>query len=191
MNEIYEILLKEGCIKAGHFLLKSGKHSGFYCDMKYLSLKPRAMTEVCRLLANKIADAIPLSNIDVVVGPAVGAIIPAYQIASILNKRNNFTEKKDGQMYFRNNDNIFGKNVFVIEDVATTGGTIYQTIDAVKAFGGKVVGVGVIVDRSEGRAAFNVPFVSGCEAKFTVYEPNDCKICKEAQIPLYKLGSKN
>lgn len=191
MKTIYEILVEQGCIKQGHFLLKSGKHSGTYCDMKFLSLNPKAMSEVCKILSNSIANEFNLEEIDVVVGPAVGAIIPAYQVALHLDKQNNFAEKGEACLYFRNDSNIIGKNVLIVEDVATTGGTIQQTIDAVTLCGGNVVVVAVMVDRSGGKADFGLPLVSGIELNFPLYEADNCDICNEGEIPLYKPGSKN
>lgn len=187
---IGEILIETGVIQEGHFELKSLKHSGTYCNLKKLSLFPKSMVEVCKILSDKITSEINSDNIDVVVGPAVGAIIPAFLVASNISKSFNFTEKSDGGMRFRDKENIFGKNILVIEDVVTTGGTIQQTIDAIKLCGGNVVCVAVIVDRSAGEADFGVTLISGLELNFPVHLLEDCPICQEGIIPLYKPGSK-
>ncbi len=199
MNRIEDILEEEGCIKTGHFLLKSGKHSGTYCDLKSLSHNPKAMKKICKILSVKIQREIQskyLKSIDVVVGPAIGGIVPAYQIASKLKVQFNFTEKVDNKdkttldMDFRDASNIAGKNILVVEDVTTTGGTINQTIDAINAYGGNLVAVAVLVDRSN-NIDFGVPLFYGTKLEIPVYESNDCKICKEGKIDLYKPGSKN
>ena len=188
---IWEVLIKAGVIQEGHFKLKSDYHSEIYCNLKKLSFLPDLMDEICKIFSDKIVKKIDLDDIDVVVGPAVGAIIPAFLIANNLSKLFNFTEKCDGGMRFRDSENISGKNVLVIEDVVTTGGTIHQTIDAIKLCGGNVVCVAVIVDRSARKANFGVKLISGLELDFPVYLPNDCPICKDGEIPLYKPGSKN
>lgn len=194
MNNIYEILLEQDCIKQGHFLLKSKKHSGTYCDAKDLSFEPDAIIDVCKQLTDKIRTNLSnFKEIDVVVGPAVGAIIPAFLIASYLGANYKCSEKKDGGMYFRKTSNLVGKRILVVEDVATTGGTVEQTIEAIKQIEGTtLLAVAVIVDRSNGEADFGVPLISGVELDdIPVYEANDCPLCKEGKIELYKPGSKN
>lgn len=187
---IGEVLIETGVIQEGHFELKSLKHSGTYCNLKKLSLFPESMVEVCKILSEKIKNETNLANIDVVVGPAVGAIIPAFLVANNLSKLFNFTEKAELGMRFRDQENIDGKNILVIEDVVTTGGTIQQTIDAIKLCGGNVVYVAVLVDRSAGKANFGVKLISGLKLDFPVHLPENCPICKEGIIPLYKPGSK-
>lgn len=190
IKSVEQILEKKGVIREGHFLLKSKKHSGKYIDLKLLSLYPDGMSEVCDVVAGKIKEVFFDQEIDTIIGPAVGAIIPSYEIAKKLEVQNNFVEKVEGGLVCRNPQNIIGKYVIIVEDVATTGGTIQQTINYVTEIGGTVIGVAVLVDRSGGDADFGVPMVSGAELSFSVYEAEECPLCREG-IELIKPGSKN
>lgn len=190
-TRIKAILIETQSIQEGHFKLRSGMHSGIYCNIKKLSLIPEAIDEACRILSDELQKKVDLTTIDVVVGPAIGAIIPAFLVAGYINKLFNFSEKADGAMKFRDSSNIEGKNVLVIEDVVTTGSAIYQTIEAVKSAGGNVTLVAVIADRSGGKVDFGVPLISAIELDMPAYEAGECPICREGIIPIYTPGSKN
>ena len=181
-------LLKElGVVKEGHFLLTSGRHSNKYMQMAQLLQHPNHTENLCRVLANKI----DTKDIDLVVSPAVGGILVGYEMAKILNTKNLFCERENGQMTLRRGFQIQpGERVLVMEDVVTTGGSVKEVIDVVKSNGGEVVGVGVLVDRSNGKIEFGVPFQSLLSIEVESYELDDCPLCKEGKLPAIKPGSR-
>lgn len=77
----------------------------------------------------------------------------------------------------------------VVEDVVTTGGSVKEVIELVRSLGGEVIGVGTIVDRSDGKIDFGVPFESIVKLQIKTYEKEECPLCKEG-IPLVKPGSR-
>ena len=70
-----------------------------------------------------------------------------------------------------------------VEDVVTTGESVRKAIRAAEARGGVLVGVGAIVDRSGGRAAFGVPFRALLALEVPQYPEEACPLCREG-VPL-------
>ena len=127
---------------------------------------------------------------ETVVGPALGGIIVGWEVARALDVRGLFTEREDGDMKLRRGFTLEkGERALVIEDVVTTGKSTRETIDVLSEAGGEVVGVGAIVDRTGGRAEFNVPFHSLLRLPAEAWDPEDCPKCAEG-APLVKPGSR-
>jgi len=186
-TEILDLFQKLGVLKEGHFLLTSGRHSNRYMQMAQLLQHPEETERLCRLLAERMET----ENIDLVVSPAVGGILVGYEMAKILKTRNIFCERENGKMTLRRGFQIQpGERVLVVEDVVTTGGSVKEVIDVVKANGGNVVGVGVLVDRSNGKVEFDVPFQAMLSMEVESYEPDTCPLCKEGKTPAIKPGSR-
>ncbi|MGE5595477.1 MAG: phosphoribosyltransferase family protein, partial [Hyphomicrobiales bacterium] len=72
-----------------------------------------------------------------------------------------------------------GDRVLVVDDVLTTGGSVRDVIDAVRARGAEVVGVGMLVDRSGGRVDFGVPFFACLTLDIASWDPAECKLCAQ------------
>ena len=186
-ERINEILEKTGVLLQGHFLLTSGKHSNRYMQCARIFQYPEYTAEVSRDLADKFMDF----EVDVVVGPAVGGIILAYEVAKQLEVKALFAERENGAMALRRGFEISkGSRVLIVEDVITTGGSVKEVIELVRSIGADVVGVGCVVDRSAGRALFDVPYKSVVKVEIEAYEPKDCPLCKAGSTP-YKPGSRN
>lgn len=186
-EEVFRIFKETGVMLEGHFLLTSGKHSDHYMQCAQLFQYP----EYSRMLCQELADAFAGEKIDLVVGPAVGGIIIAYQVAVCMGVRNIFAERQEGRMTLRRGFEVKpGENVLVCEDVVTTGGSVKEVIELVRSMGANVVGVGSIVDRSAGKADFGVPFKSVAQVSFNTYEPEECPLCKAGSVA-YKPGSRN
>ena len=118
---------------------------------------PVVAERVCAELASKLAD-IPCETI---ISPAMGGIVVGHEIGRALGKRHIFAEKEDGRLVLRRSFQIAPDERFlVVEDVVTRGGRVQETIDIVRAHGGIVAGVGVLVDRSETTPDFGCPFHS-------------------------------
>ena len=75
-REALEVLKECEAFLEGHFLLSSGRHSGAYCQMAFLQQYPDKAAEVMAPVAEKLKEL----NIDVVVGPAMGGIVYAYEL---------------------------------------------------------------------------------------------------------------
>lgn len=171
----------------GHFLLTSGLHSPFYIEKFKLLQRPKYV----ELLAGELIERFSGASPDVVVGPAIGGIILAYEVARQLGIRMAFTERENGKMKFRR-DFVLEKNnsVLVVEDVVTTGSSAQEVIDVVEETGAKIIGVGILVDRSGGKIQFKYPFHPLLQMEVMTYSPDECPLCQE-HIELQKRGSRN
>ncbi len=183
---IIELFRKAGAFMEGHFLLTSGLHSPYYVEKFKLLQFP----EYVELLARQIVAHFGSTTIDLVVGPAVGGIVLAYEVARQLGARMAFTEREEGKMIFRRDFAIKeGERVLVVEDVVTTGASVHEVIKAVEETKAVIVGIGVLVDRSGGKVQFAYPFYSLLELEIATYTPEECPLCRE-KIALQKRGSR-
>jgi len=185
-REILELFRKTGAILEGHFLLSSGLHSPKYVQCARLLQHPALAERVCRALA---ARAAALDPIDVVVGPALGGVIVAHELARALGVRGMFAEREAGRMTLRRGFEIVpGERVLVAEDVVTTGRSSLEVAELVTALGGTVVGAACLVDR---RLGGELPFhlVSLVKLAIEAFPPEDCPLCREG-LPYTKPGSR-
>lgn len=188
-EQILTILKECNVLLEGHFKLTSGKHSNRYMQCAHLFEYPKESKLLCDELAKRVKKA-NLGVIDLVVGPAIGGIIMAYQMAESMGVRNIFAEREEGVMVLRRGFEVQqGERILVCEDVVTTGGSVKEVIEVVKEKGGNVVGVASIVDRSKGTVDFSVPFEPLVSVDFATYEPMDCPLCAQGS-KAYKPGSR-
>ena len=145
-ERVTEILKEAGVLLEGHFLLTSGRHSDKYLQCAKIFRNTKYSEELCAALAEKYKDA----GVQVVIGPAMGAVQMAYEVSRALGCENFFTERgEDGKMTLRRGFAVTpGEKVLIVEDVVTTGGSVKEVIDLVREAGGDIVGVGSIVDLS-------------------------------------------
>lgn len=185
-ERVLEILKEAGVLQEGHFLLTSGRHSDRYLQCAKIFQDTRYSEELCADLAAKFKEA----GVELVIGPAIGAIQMSYEVSRHLGVKNIFAERENGAMTLRRSFTIEpGQKVLVVEDVVTTGGSVREVIDIVHAHGGVVVGVGVVVDRTGGKIDFGVPLESVISLDVTSYEAAECPLCREGK-PLIKPGSR-
>ena len=183
-KEVLNILKKTEAVLKGHFLLSSGLHSDMYFQMARVFQYP----EYGRMLGQALAEKWKDKEIDVVIGPALGGIIAAYEVGRGLGKKAIFAERKDGEMQLRRGFSISkGEKVLVCEDVITTGGSVKEVLTIVENLGGIVQGIGCILQR--GQSAIDYPVKSLVKVTANNYSPTDCPLCKEG-IPLIKPGSR-
>lgn len=186
-EDLPALFRKTGALLDGHFVLRSGLHSRQYFQCALLLQHPGIAAEVCGRLAGRLR-AYPC---DSVISPALGGIIVGQEVGRSLGKRHIFAEKEAGGLVLRRGFQIHpGERFLVTEDVVTRGGRVQETIDIVRAHGGIVSAVGVIVDRSgPAKPDFGCPFVSliemNVETFATDHLPPDL-----AAIPAVKPGSK-
>lgn len=185
-KEILEIFRETKVLREGHFRLTSGKHSRKYMQCALVLQYPKFTERLCEDLARRFKG----QEIHAVVAPAIGGIIVAYEIAKVLGIRALFTEREDGKMVFRRGFDLEDdENVLIVEDVITTGGSVFEVMDAVKERGANVCGVGVLLDRSNGKVHFGVKKEALLSMEIETWEAEECPLCKEG-IPIVKPGSR-
>jgi len=185
-EQAIEIFTKSKALLTGHFRLTSGRHSSQYMQCAQVLQYPEYASRLCRDLAERFAGI----KVDTVIGPALGGIIVAYEVGRAMGVRTIFTEREQGIMSLRRGFVIEpGEKVLVVEDVVTTGGSVKEVIEVVRQKGGEVVGVGVLVDRSNGKVDFGVKTEAVLSMEIQSYDPEDCPLCREG-LPVIKPGSR-
>lgn len=185
-NYVLNIFRQTGALLEGHFLLTSGRHSNIYFQCAKVLQHP----EYTELLCSKIADNFKNQLIDTVIAPAIGGIVVGQEVARILKKRSIFAEREDKKLSLRRGFSLAeGEKVLVCEDVVTTGGSVFEVIDIVKSYGAEVVGIGFIVDRSNGQVNFRYPQFSTMQIEAVSFTAEECELCKKG-IELVKPGSR-
>ena len=185
---VIETLKEVGALLEGHFLLSSGRHSNRYCQCAKLLQHPDKAAKVLKVVADQIKE----KNIecDLVVGPAMGGVVVAYELGRQLGKPAIFTERVDGEMTLRRGFEIKpGQKVIITEDVVTTGKSFKEAAKVIEACGGEVVAVICIVDRTPGNVT-DFPMYSAIKLDIESYDPAECPLCAEG-TPYIKPGSRN
>ena len=186
-EDLLALFRRTGALLDGHFVLRSGLHSRQFFQCAILLQHTAIAADVCGRLADKLRDI----ECDAVISPALGGIIVGQEVGRALGKRHIFVEKEAGGLVLRRGFQIAtGEKFIVAEDVVTRGGRVQETIDIVRAHGGQVTGIGVIVDRSGGkRPDFGCRFVSLVEMDVENF-PADKIPPDLAGVPAVKPGSK-
>ncbi len=176
-----EQLTARGALLRGHFQLSSGRHAGIYIEKFRILQWPDLTSTFCALIAERFR-----GDVNLVAGPTTGGVILSFETARQLGLRSIIAERKDdgeGREFKRGFEIGPGDRVLVVDDVLTTGGSIRDVLDAVRARGAEVAGVGVLVDRSAGRTDFGVPFFACMEVDVASWAPGECSLCREG-VPL-------
>lgn len=185
-EEITDILGRTGAILSGHFELSSGLHSDRYIQCALALQYPKYSA----WLARAIADKFRTEMITVVMGPAVGGIVLAQEVAKAVGARAIFTEREEGKMTLRRGFELTKNDrVLIVEDVVTTGSTIEELITLVKQNEARFLGVAAIVDRTNEKISFKDRFEYLIKIQIKNYAPDSCQLCKEGR-PLVKPGSR-
>ena len=184
-DQILEIFRKSNALQRGHFELSSGLHSGHYFQCAQVLQHPMWATAVGRELARRFRKARPT----VVIGPAAGGIIVAFETARALGARALYAERVDAEMQLRRGFSVGKKDrVLIVEDAITTGESARKVAALMESFGAKVVGIAAVVDRSGGKVRFpGRRFVRLLALAFETFPPDDCPLCGE-QVPLSRPG---
>ena len=185
VDKTEEVFRKSGALLQGHFLLTSGLHSPVYWEKFSVLQYPNYTEQLCRM----IADHFRGHNVQVVAGPTTGGIILAFEVARQLGVRSIFAEKEGEERSFRRGFKVNpGERVLIVDDILTTGGSIREVIDAVQKLRGDIIGIGVLVDRSDGALDLGYPLFSCLRSATAAYRPEECPLCT-AKVPLTKPGS--
>ena len=185
-KEILKTFQDVGALLQGHFLLSSGLHSRQYLQCARILENWQIAQQLSGALAEKFKD----QAVSVVIGPAMGGVILAYELARAKGARALFAEREGAKMRLRRGFALSAEDkVLVAEDVITTGGSVKEVIELVKAEGAQVVGVAALADRSQGQVDFGTRCESLLKLAIENYPPEKCPLCKQ-KIELVKPGSK-
>lgn len=177
-------LKQSGALIEGHFLLSSGRHSDRYCQCARLLQYPGRAARVIRVIAEQIRTL----DIDLIVGPAMGGIIAAYELGRQLDLPAIFTERVDNKMCLRRGFEVKkGQKLLVCEDVITTGKSSLETVEVLRASGADIVAFACIVDRST--APLQYPVYSAIKLDIQNWDADDCPLCRQG-LPFLKPGSR-
>jgi orotate phosphoribosyltransferase len=177
-----------GALLDGHFLLKSGRHAGRYLE-KFLVLQhPRFGVELCRRFALILAPYEPT----LVVGPTTGGVLLSFETARQLGGtvRAAFAEPVDdgGRRLRRGWAIAPDDRVVVVDDILTTGASLVETIEAVRAAGVEPVAAGVMVDRSVAPVDLGIPLHALGRIEIPSWDADGCPLCADGVL-LSKPGS--
>ncbi len=191
MNQenVLKMFEETGALLNGHFELRSGLHSNRFFQCALLLQYPRIAGELCVALVEKMKQELQDLEVDTVIAPAMGGITIGHDVARALGVRFIFVEKENNELKLRRFQIKDGERFVVAEDVVTRGGRVQETIDIVKANGGIVKAIGILVNRSGGKAEFEAPLVSLLDIEPVTYDPSDCPLCREG-LELVHPGSK-
>lgn len=184
-QEVIDIFTRTKALLRGHFVLRSGLHSGHFFQCAQVC---QYMPEVERL-AELLLAKLPVGGFTTVLSPAMGGLVIGQEVARRAKARFIFAEKENDRLVLRRGFRIApGERILVVEDVITRGGRVQECLDIVKAAGGTTAAVAVLVDRSQGQARFDVPTVALLEMSFPTY-PADQLPPELAGTPAIKPGS--
>lgn len=172
---------------SGHFELRSGLHSDQYFQCAKVLQDPRLTSRLCAALSELMTSA--GIRADTIMAPAMGGLFVGFEIARTLGRKSIFAEKENGRLVLRRGFTVGeGESFIVAEDVITRGGRVQETIDIVRAGGGRVAAVAVLVDRSGGTVDFGAPTFRLLEMTPQVWSPDQCPLCARG-IPIEHPGS--
>lgn len=184
-DQLLEMFRKSNALQRGHFELSSGLHSGHYFQCAQVIQHTKQSAKICQELARRFKPAKPT----IVMGPAIGGVLVAYETARALGLKAQYAERVDAEMQLRRGFSVTKKDrVLIVEDAITTGESARKVAELVEALGGKVVGIGTIVDRSGGKVKFpGRRYVRLLALAFETFKPYECPLCSE-QVPLTRPG---
>ncbi len=189
VDEVIGIFRDAGAVLEGHFILTSGLRSPVFLQKARVFMHADKTETLCRALAAKIREQVN-GRIDYVVGPAVGGLIPAYETSRHLHVPAIWVEREGGEFKLRRFEIPEGARVVIVEDIVTTGLSIRETADCMRALGADVVAAACLIDRSAGKASVGMPLVALAEYEVPAYPPD--RLPPElAKIPPVKPGSRN
>lgn len=172
-DDVLGVFRQAGALLEGHFILSSGLRSSVFLQKAFIFKNPVHTETLCKALAKKVKSDLA-SDIDIIVAPAMGGIIPGYETARHMGVESLFVERENGEFTLRRGFTLEpGQKVLMVEDIVTTGLSSRECIAAINATGATVVGGACIFDRSGGEADIGVPLISLASRKFPAYEADN------------------
>lgn len=188
-DDVLEIFRDAGALLEGHFILSSGLRSPVFLQKAFIFKSPARTALLCKALADKLRGALDVMP-DVIIAPAMGGIIPGYEMARQLELESLFVERENGEFTLRRGFTLEpGQKVLMVEDIVTTGLSSRECIASINATGANVIAGACIFDRSGGQADIGVPLISLASKAFPAYAPEDVP-ADMAKLPAIKPGSR-
>ena len=188
-EDVLGVFREAGAILEGHFILTSGRRSPVFLQKARVFMHADKTEKLCKALAEKIKAA-GLGEIDYVVGPAIGGLIPSYETSRHLGVPSIWVERENGVFKLRRFELPEGSRVVIVEDIVTTGLSIRETIETLRDLKAEVVAAACIVDRSAGKADVGTKLIALAEYEVPSYDKDDLPL-ELAAIPAIKPGSRN
>ena len=183
-HKLLNLLRKTGAILDGHFLLTSGKHSNVYIEKFRILENPNSLDQVCEAMAGIVQG----QGVDIVLGAAIGGILISGGVGRHLEKKHIFAERINGKMKLRRGFSISnGERVMIVEDIITTGGSVFELINLADELSAEIVHVVNLVDRSQIGIDFGYPSTALLNLPSESYNPNNCPLCEQG-LPLIERG---
>jgi orotate phosphoribosyltransferase len=187
-QEILDIFTRTKALLRGHFVLRSGLHSGHYFQCAQVCQHMDAVTRLAELLVAKVK-GVPGTDFTTVLAPAMGGLVIGQEVARQAGVRYLFAEKENNVLVLRRGFRFApGERVLIVEDVVTRGGRVVECINIIRSLGAIPVAVAMLVDRSAGTSRFDIPAVSLLELSFPTYAA-DALPPELASLPVEKPGS--
>jgi orotate phosphoribosyltransferase len=185
-EKILSIFKDTNALLEGHFVLSSGRHSRNYFQCAKVLQHPEYLTAFSIMIADEFEKYKP----DVVISPAIGGIVLGTEVGAQIGSRTIFAERKNGNMVIRRGFSISpGEKVLIVEDVITTGGSVNEVVKIIEKMKGNIVGVGVLVDRSNGTAKVHANQYSIINLNVESFDESEIP-SDLSKIPIQKPGSK-
>ena len=185
-DELIQLFKDSGALLTGHFKLTSGRHSDVYYEKFTLLKQPVLCTRLCEQMARSLKGL----GVQTVVGPTTGGIILAYDVARYLGVQSIYAEPGEtGRVFKRGFSLAKGEKVAIVDDVLTTGRSVFEVIDLVKQYDAEIVGLRLMLDRSNGATKFDYPFEALATVSADSWEPDDCPLCAKGE-PITQRGSR-
>ena len=188
--DVEQLFRDSGALLDGHFVLSSGRHAPQYLEKFQVLQWPKRTEQLCSAIVER---ARPM-DVRTVAGPTTGGIILAHEVGRQLEARAVYAERDDagtGRIFRRGFRLDPGERVLVVDDIMSTGGSVEETMAAVRSAGAVTVAVGVLVDRSGGEARRRhgrVPIIALWETVLAAYDPSTCPQCAAGE-PIRKPGT--
>ncbi|MDF1544106.1 MAG: orotate phosphoribosyltransferase [bacterium] len=188
-SEIIQLFESSNALLRGHFKLTSGRHSDVYYEKFTLLKQPAICTRICEQMANDFRDF----GAETIVGPTTGGIIIAYDVGRYLQLPSIYAEPggegETPRVFKRGFSLEKGQKVVIVDDVLTTGRSIFEVINLVNSYGANIVGIGLMLDRSNGAVKFDYPFKALATVEAQSWEPEHCPLCAD-NLELTQRGSR-
>jgi orotate phosphoribosyltransferase len=169
-DQVLNEFRKAGALLEGHFVLSSGLHSDIFLQKALVFQDAKRTAKLCKALAERVREEVK-QTFSAIVSPAVGGIVPGYEMGRQLGLPAMYVERQDGRFQLRRGFEL-EKNqpVLMVEDIVTTGLSSRECLDAIRAAGGKPVAAACLIDRSGGKAKVGVKLIALASLKFPAWE---------------------
>ena len=188
-DEVLDEFRAAGALLEGHFILSSGLRSPVFLQKAQVFADAKRTARLCAALAAKVRAELT-EQPTIIVSPAVGGIVPGYEMGRQMGLHAIYVERENGEFVLRRGFELSSADkVLVVEDIVTTGLSSRECIESLKATGASVIAEACLVDRSGGEADVGVPLISLAEYKVPAY-PADALPPELEAIPAIKPGSR-